>query len=99
MYAIRSYYEEVATRILNEADLVVNVIDATNLERNLILTLELLARRKPLLVALNLWDEAHHTGIEIDARRLEELLCVPVIPTVAVTGEGISHLAESYNFV
>lgn len=86
--------EEVATRILNEADLVVNVIDATNLERNLILTLELLARRKPLLVALNLWDEAHHTGIEIDARRLEELLCVPVIPTVAVTGEGISHLAE-----
>ena len=86
--------EEVATRILKEADLVVNVIDATNLERNLILTLELLARRIPLLIVLNLWDEAYHTGIEINAGRLEELLGVPVIPTVAVTGEGISVLAE-----
>lgn len=85
--------EEVAVRILKEADLVVNVIDATNLERNLILTLELLSRNIPLLVVLNLWDEARHTGIEIDVHRLEELLGVPVIPTVAVSGEGISDLA------
>jgi len=86
--------EEVALRILQDADLVVNVIDATNLERNLILTLELLTRRIPLLVVLNMWDEAHHTGIEIDVAQLEELLGVPVIPTVAITGEGIAQLAE-----
>lgn len=86
--------EEVSSRILNEADLVVNVVDATNLERNLILTLDLISRGIPLLVVLNLWDEAKHTGVEIDVRRLEELLGVPVIPTVAVTGEGIADLAS-----
>ena len=68
------------------------VLDSTNLERNLILTLELLSRNVPLLVVLNLWDEAAHTGIEIDVSRLQELLGVPVIPTVAVTGEGIAEL-------
>lgn len=86
--------EEVALRVGKEADLIVNVVDATNLERNLLLTLELLSLNKPLIVALNLWDEAHHTGIEIDVTRLEEHLGVPVIPTVAVTGEGIAYLAE-----
>ncbi len=86
--------EEVALRILKEADLIVNVIDATNLERNLILTLELLAWKKPLIIALNMWDEAHHTGIEIDVEHLKELLGVQIIPTVAVTGEGIATLAE-----
>ena len=85
--------EEVASAILNDADLVINVVDATNLERNLSLTLELLAREKPLVIALNMWDEARHTGIEIDAAHLQELLHVPVIPTVAVTGEGIHNLA------
>jgi len=89
--------EEVSLRILNEADIVVNVIDATNLERNLILTLELLSRNVPLLVVLNLWDEAAHTGIEIDVSRLQELLGVPVIPTVAVTGEGIAELASYFS--
>jgi len=88
--------EEVSLRILNEADLVVNVIDATNLERNLILTLELLSRNIPLIVALNLWDEAAHTGIEIDVTHLEQVLGVPVIPTVAVTGEGIADLASYF---
>jgi ferrous iron transport protein B len=86
--------EEVAVEVLKKADLVVNVIDATNLERNLILTLDLLSQNIPLLVALNVWDEAHHTGIDIDISCLEKLLGVPVIPTVAVTGEGISVLAE-----
>lgn len=86
--------EEVAVQVLQKADLVVNVIDATNLERNLILTLELLSQKVPLIIALNMWDEAQHTGIDIDISRLEERLGVPVIPTVAVTGEGISALAE-----
>jgi ferrous iron transport protein B len=76
--------DEVAVEVLKRADLVVNVIDATNLERNLILTLDLLRQKTPLLIALNLWDEAHHTGIDIDISRLQELLGVPVIPTVAV---------------
>jgi len=89
--------EEVSLRILNEADIVVKVLDATNLERNLILTLELLSRNVPLLVVLNLWDEAAHTGIEIDVSRLQELLGVPVIPTVAVTGEGIAELASYFS--
>jgi ferrous iron transport protein B len=85
--------EEVAVTILDQADLVVNVIDATNLERNLSLTLELIEKRKPLIIALNMWDEARHTGIEINIADLEKLLHVPVIPTVAVTGEGIRNLA------
>lgn len=89
--------EEVSLRILNEASLVVNVIDATNLERNLILTLELLGKKIPLIVVLNLWDEARHTGIEIDVPHLEALLGVPVIPTVAVTGEGIAELASHFS--
>jgi ferrous iron transport protein B len=84
--------EEVAGIILNQADFILNVVDATNLERNLYLTLELLEQGKPLIVALNLWDEAHHTGITIDVPHLEELLGIPVVPTVALSGEGMSTL-------
>ena len=84
--------EEVAVEMCAEGDLIINVVDATNLERNLNLTLQLLKKNIPLVVALNLWDEAKHIGITIDEKKLEELLGVPVIPTVAVTGEGILHL-------
>jgi ferrous iron transport protein B len=86
--------EEVAGEMLGEADVVLNVVDATNLERNLLLTLELLETGKPLLIALNLWDEARATGITIDYQALSELLDVPVIPTVALSGEGIRELVE-----
>jgi len=86
--------EEVATEILGEADVVVNVVDATNLERNLYLTLETLERGVPAAVALNLWDEAGHQGITIDVDGLEELLGVPVVPTVGLSGEGIRELVE-----
>jgi len=86
--------EEVAVRMLKEADLVINVVDATNLERNLFLTFELMEKKIPMIVALNLWDEAKHTGINIDVKRLEKTLGVPVVPTVALTGEGIKRLVE-----
>ena len=84
--------EEVATRMIAEGDVVINVVDATNLERNLRLTLQLMPRRKPMVIALNLSDEARHIGIDIDCRKLEELLGVPIVPTVAITGEGIKDL-------
>ncbi len=86
--------EEVATEILGEADVVVNVVDATNLERNLYLTLETLERGVPAAVALNLWDEAGHQGIAIDVDGLEALLGVPVVPTVGLSGEGIRELVR-----
>jgi ferrous iron transport protein B len=84
--------EEVATRMLDEGDLIINVVDATNLERNLNLTLQLLKSGRPILVALNMSDEARHKGIEIAVEKLEELLGVPVVPTCALSGEGINTL-------
>jgi len=86
--------EEVTANMLEEGDIVINVVDATNLERNLYLTLELLERRIPTIVALNMWDDTKHLGIEIDADGLEEKLGIPVVPTVAVTGEGIKELVS-----
>lgn len=84
--------EEVATDMLAEGDLVINVVDATNLERNLYLTLQLLQWGKPVIVVLNMFDETKHKGIEIDVARLESLLGVPVVPTCALSGEGIKAL-------
>jgi len=86
--------EEVAVQMLKEGDLVVNIIDATNLERNLYLTLQLIERDIPIVVALNMWDETKHQGIGIDVKRLEERLGVPVIPTCGLTGEGIKELVR-----
>lgn len=86
--------EEVAVSMLEEGDLVINVVDATNLERNLYLTLQLLERNIPVIVILNFWDEIRHLGIYIDAKKLETHLDVPIVPTVAVTGEGIKELAS-----
>jgi len=86
--------EEVALELLlkKETDLIVNVVDATNLERNLYLTLQLLETGIPLILDLNMIDAAKHKGIEIDVRYLEELLKVPVVCTVAISGEGIKDL-------
>jgi len=87
--------EEIASQMLESGDLVINVVDATNLERNLYLTLQLLERNIPVVVALNIWDETEHRGIHIDLDRLRELLAVLVIPTIAVTGQGIKELVEN----
>jgi len=87
--------EEIALQLLNTGDIVINVVNAVNLERNLYLTLQLLERGIPVVVALNLWDDTKHRGIHIDLDKLRELLGVPVIPTVAVTGQGIKELVEN----
>ncbi len=87
--------EEIALRMLGNGDLVINVVDATNLERNLYLTLQLLEREIPVVVALNMWDDTQHRGISIDLDKLRQLVGVPVIPTVAVTGQGIKELVEN----
>ena len=87
--------EEIALKMLGTGDMVINVVDATNLERNLNLTLQLLEKGIPTIVALNIWDDVGHRGIHIDLSRLEALLGVPVIPTVAITGQGIKTLVEN----
>ena len=84
--------ERVAQEMLADGDVVINVVDATNLERNLYLTLQLMERNIPLVVALNVWDETKHRGIHIDLDKLRIALGVPVMPTVAVTGEGMKQL-------
>ena len=86
--------EEVAAEMLKEGDLIINVVDATNLERNLNLTLQLLERPAPVIVALNMWDDTGHKGININVGRLQELLGVPVVPTVSVTGQGIREMVS-----
>jgi ferrous iron transport protein B len=86
--------EEVAVEMLKEGDVVINVVDATNLERNLNLTLQLLERQTPVMVALNMWDDTRHRGISIDVARLEGLLGVPVVPTAGITGQGINELVR-----
>ena len=93
--------EEIAVEMLEDGGTVINVVDATNLERNLHLTLHLLEKNVPIIIALNVWDDARHKGISIDAEKMEEILGVPVVPTVAVTGEGfkalVSRIPEASN--
>jgi ferrous iron transport protein B len=84
--------EEVAVDMLTDGDVVINVVDATNLERNLYLTSQILERGIPVVVALNIWDETKHRGIEIDVDGLSRLLGVPVVPTNARSGFGLDRL-------
>ena len=86
--------EEVAEQLLQTGDLVINVVNSTNLERNLYLTLELIERQVPVIVELNMWDEARHKGVKIDVAKLEAALGVPVVPTVALSGQGIAELVN-----
>ena len=85
----------VAVELLAGARRIVNVVDATHLERHLPLTLELIAQGKPLVIALNMSDEARHRGIAIDSARLAARLGVPVVPIVARSGEGVRKLVEA----
>lgn len=86
--------ERVAVRMLDYGDVIINVVDATNLERNLNLTLQLATVQKPMLVALNFWDEAKQKGIKINPEKLEKYLGVPVIPVTAVTSEGLNTMVD-----
>ncbi|MEM2869939.1 MAG: ferrous iron transport protein B [Thermoplasmata archaeon] len=78
-----------------KADVVVNVVDATALERNLYLTLQILELGVPVVLALNFADVARKKGVVIDAARLSELLQIPVVTTVAVRGQGIHELVDA----
>ena len=86
--------EKVACQLLPEGDIIINVVDATNLERNLNLTLQLLEMNKPVVVVLNMWDDTVHKGISIDPEKLSKMLGVPVVTTTGITGEGIDKLIE-----
>lgn len=76
-----------------EYDFIVCVADASHLERNLYFLLEIMQLKKPVILLLNKFDEAQRKGINIDVKELEKLLGIPVIPTVATTGEGLKDLA------
>jgi len=89
--------EEVAVNMLSNDDIIINVVDATNIERNLFLTLQLADSGCRMVVALNMWDDTKHKGIYIDIEKLEKELGVPVVPTCGLTGDGIKKLADKLN--
>ena len=97
VYGVSSFNDEerVARDVILQAGLVVNVVDATHLDRDLFLTLQLIDLGKPVVVALNMVDEAERLGERIDHRKLGESLGVPVIPTIAVKGKGVDELKAS----
>ncbi|MBS3781301.1 MAG: 50S ribosome-binding GTPase [Candidatus Thermoplasmatota archaeon] len=88
--------EEVAVKMLkdNEDSIVICVIDSTKIERGLYLALEIIEMGYPVVIALNMWDVAKDKDIEIDLQRLRELLGVPVVPTIAVSGWGVKELVS-----
>lgn len=94
VYGVSSFNDEetVARDIILSGDIVVNVVDAVHMERDLFLTLQLIDMGKRMVVALNMADEARARGVGIDRDLLQDLLGVPVIETVAVRNEGIDDL-------
>lgn len=97
IYSLEQFSEadETALHLVKNSDIIINVVDATKLERNLNLTLQLLQTGKPLVVCLNFWDDTVHNGITIDVPALEKILDVPVITVSALHNEGISKLVAS----
>jgi ferrous iron transport protein B len=98
IYSLSTYsLEELVSRkyiAVERPDIVINVVDASVLERNLFFTLQLIELETPMIIALNQMDMARKKGIEIDVEKLEELLGIPVMPTVAIKGTGIFQLLE-----
>ncbi len=80
--------------IKEKPDVVVDIVDASNLERNLYLTLQLLELEANVVIALNKFDISRDMGLEIDCAKLSDLLGVPVVPTVATTMEGMEKLKD-----
>lgn len=99
IYSLSPYsMEEIVTRnyiINDEVDAIIDIVDATNIERNMYLTVQLLELEKPIVIALNFMDEARKNGIKIDIDRLSKELGVPVVPIVAKTGENLDELIHS----
>ncbi len=97
-YSLSPYtQEEIIARdyLVNERpDLIINVVDATNLERNLYLTVQLLELGIPLVMALNIYDEAESKGYKIDVKGIEKMLGITVIPTSAVKKNGLEALLK-----
>ncbi|WP_317431171.1 fused ferrous iron transport protein A/B [Parolsenella catena] len=98
IYSLSPYTgEELVSRqfiLDSRPDALINIIDATNIERNLYLTLQLIELDRPMVVALNMMDEVLANGGSVDVNRLEGQLGVPVVPISAVKGEGIDELVE-----
>ncbi len=98
IYSLRPYtQEEIVSRdfIINEKpDGIINIVDATNIERNLYLTLQLLELRVPMVLALNMMDEVRANGGAIDVQKMSETLGIPVVPISAAKGEGVSELVD-----
>ncbi|MEM2995382.1 MAG: ferrous iron transport protein B [Candidatus Bathyarchaeia archaeon] len=98
IYSLSTYsIEELVSRefiVAEKPDVVINVVDASVLERNLFFTLQLMELETPMVMALNQMDTAKNKGIQIDVEKLEKLLGIPVVATVAVKGVGIFRLLE-----
>lgn len=99
IYSIRPYtQEEVVTQqflLEQKPDAIINIVDATNIERNLYLTLQLLTLQVPIVIALNMMDELRGNGGSIDVRKMSQALGTPVIPISAAKNEGIAELVET----
>ena len=99
IYSIRPYtQEEIVTRdfiLKSKPDAILNIVDATNIERNLYLTLQLLSLQVPTVIALNMMDELTGNGGSIDVKKLSQALGVPVVPISAAKNQGISELVDT----
>ncbi len=99
IYSLSPYtQEEIISRdylVHEKPDLIINVVDSTNLERNLYLTLQLLELEIPIVIALNMYDEAEEMGYRIDIRKIEDMLRVKVVPTVATKKMGLDSLLNA----
>lgn len=99
IYSLRPYTsEEIVTRdfLLNEKpDGIINIVDATNIERNLYLTLQLIEMNIPMVLALNMMDEVRGNGGSIDIVKMEKELGIPIIPISAIKNEGVEDLIHS----
>ena len=98
IYSLRPYtQEEIVTRdfIINEKpDGIINIVDATNIERNLYLTLQLMDLGIPTVLALNMMDELRANGGSVDVKKMSDALGIPVVPIVAAKGDGVSELTD-----
>ena len=88
--------EEVAVKMLkeNKDSIIICVIDSTKLERGLYLALEIIEEGYPVVIALNIWDVAEDKNIWIDVEKLVDMLGVPIVPTIAVSGKGMKELVS-----
>ena len=97
VYGVSSFNEEetVARDVILFGDIILNVVDAVHLDRDLFLTKQLIDMGKPMIIALNLMDDVRRNGLSIDIAKLEQLLGVPIIPTTAIKGEGMDLVLSS----